>query len=350
MLSASSLRSAPPTVHTGHVAAVISPAKSAHAHGAPLAKIAAAAVAKPAVVVPQAGDANFDGQVNAADIPALLLALTDPSGYEKAYPNESDSQRSIADDVNQDGFVNNADLQQLLHNLIHQPPPPPPPPPPTIQVPITPTVQTSNTVALVVQANNISTSGPPVASTVVISGSAGNFVPLQSPEALLAGGGGDAQAAPATVTNNGPPMPTHARTNDIALIAFASDAGGGDQVIEGMLLNLADVEEPQMLAIEYGDEVVKHEVTVNKAVVPPPIEQLPGAEQAVAEQPAIVAAPEIVPEPVTPAVAHGSSFWGQSYWWLIATVATTAAAAATWWIYRRRLLGNVGTLLRRLGL
>jgi hypothetical protein len=348
MLSASSLLSAPPIVHTSHVAAVISPAKSAHAHGAPLAKIAVAAIVKPAVVVPQPGDANFDGQVNAADIPALLLALTDPSGYEAKY-NVSDSQRSIAADVNQDGVVNNADLQALLYDLLH-PPPPPPPPPSTIQVPIIPTLQTSNTVALIVQANNISTAGPPVASTVVISGSAGNFVPLQSAEALLAGGGGDAQAAPATVTNNGPPMPTHARTNDIALIAFASDAGGGDQVIEGMLLNLADVEEPRMLAIEYGDEVVKHEVTVNKAVVPPPIEQPPGAEQAVAEQPAIVAAPQIVAETVAPAVAHGSSFWGQSYWWLIATVATAAAAAATWWIYRRRLLGNVGTLLRRLGL
>jgi hypothetical protein len=195
----------------------------------------------------------------------------------------------------------------------------------------------------VVPANNTTSAGPPVASSVVISGAAVAFAPLKSSEALLAGGGGGGQSSPATVTNSGPPMPSNVRTSDIALMAFTSQTGGGgDEVVQGMLMKLADVEEPQLLAVEYGDEVVKHEVTVNKKIVPPP------ADQPASNQMAAVSVPKIVADAVTPPVDHTAAFAWRSYWWLMLIPAGGTVAA--WWIYRQRAGGNVGALLRRLGL
>ncbi len=325
--------------------------------------IAKAAVVKQAVTAPQPGDLNFDGKVNAADISDMLLALTDPDAYEKKY-DISEATLNIVADVNGDGQVSNADLQRLLHILADQPPPPLLRPRPSRRYQ---SHQQSSLRSKRPWWYRRTISPRPACGWYRPrwpSHAANVFVPAQSTVAILAGGGGDAQA-PATVTNNGPPMPMRARTNDIALMAFASDAGGGgDQLIQGMLLNLADVEEPQMLAIEYGDDVVKHEV-VNKAVVPATVEQPAAAEQAGADQtaanqvatdragaekPAISAAPQIVAETVTPAAVHGSGFFAQSFWWLIAIPAGALAGLAAWWIYRQRLLGNVGTLLRRLGL
>ncbi len=164
-------------------------------------------------------------------------------------------------------------------------------------------------------------------------------MPGPSVAALLGGGGGDAQAAPAVVASNAPPMPTHARGADIALIAYAPETGGGgDQVVQGMLMNLADVEEPRMLAIEYGDEAVKREVTVNKAVVPAPVEE-PKADQAGGDQ--VVSTPVIVAEPVKTVVEQSSSDFWRNSWWLMATavgVAGAAAGGAGWWVYRRKKL------------
>ncbi len=251
------------------IAAAVGSAKSA-SHSAATTAVKAAVV-KQAVTTPQPGDLNFDGKINAGDIADMQLALTDPVAYEQKY-DVSEATLNIVADVNGDGQVTFADLQRLLRILVDQPPPPPPPPPTITQIPITPTEQPTVEAALVAPGNNTSTTVR-VVSTAVVSAPANVFVPAQSTVAILAGGGGDAQSPTATVTNNGPPMPMRARTNDIALMAFASDAGGGgDQLIQGMLLNLADVEEPQMLAIEYGDDVVRHEV-VNKAIVPAVVEQ-----------------------------------------------------------------------------
>ena len=122
-------------------------------------------------------------------------------------------------------------------------------------------------------------------------------------------------------------------------MAFVSPAGGGgDQVDNGTLMKLADVEEPQLLAIEYGDEVVKHEVTVNKKVVPPP-------DQVTPDQPAAVSVPQIVAEAVTPPVDHAAGIAWRSYWWLM--IIPAGAAVAAWWIHRQRAWGHVGVLLRR---
>jgi hypothetical protein len=365
MLSVSPFHSAPSAAH-GHalIAAVVAGStKSSSARGAATMGVAKTAIATPAVVTPQAGDLNFDGKINAADISDMMLALTNRQAYEEKY-DVSDETVNLVADVNGDGQVNIFDFQRLLHVIADQPPPPPPPPPPTITIPVTPTEQPT-VEALVAPANNTSTTTIRVVTAAVAIAPANIFVPAQSTVAILAGGGGDAQAPATTVTNNGPPMPTPARTSDASLIAFASDAGGGgDQLIQGMLLNLADVEEPQMLAIEYGDDVVKHEV-VNKAVVPavaeqPALTDQAGADQATAnpiakehtgtEKPAISAAPQIVAETVTPAAVHGSGFFAQSFWWLVAIPAGALAGLAAWWIYRQRLFGNVGTLLRRLGL
>ena len=173
-------------------------------------------------------------------------------------------------------------------------------------------------------------------SQLVSSDSSGALLPLKSAEALLAGGSGDASPNAPTVSNNGPPMPTKTKTSDIALIAFApAQSSGGDQVLEGMLMKLADVDEPQLLAIEYGDEVVKKEVTVNKKIVPPlPVEQpVVAAEEKVQALPVAEATPEIA--------------W--SNYWLLSIPASAGVAGAAWWMYRRRE-PCMTTLLRRLGL
>jgi Dockerin type I domain len=62
------------------------------------------------------GDFNRDGQVNAADIPAMLAALVDLNAYQTS-KNLSGPQLVLLGDINGDGVVNNADLQALLNLL-----------------------------------------------------------------------------------------------------------------------------------------------------------------------------------------------------------------------------------------
>jgi hypothetical protein len=59
------------------------------------------------------GDFNRDGQVNAADIPAMLAALADLSAYQTS-KNLSGPQLVLLGDIDGDGVVTNADLQALL--------------------------------------------------------------------------------------------------------------------------------------------------------------------------------------------------------------------------------------------
>lgn len=62
------------------------------------------------------GDANCDGLRDLADLPAFILALTNPTGFATAYPG-CDINRS---DVNGDGAVNGRDIQPFVAGL--QPP------------------------------------------------------------------------------------------------------------------------------------------------------------------------------------------------------------------------------------
>jgi len=56
------------------------------------------------------GDLNCDGFVNNADIPVLVLALTDPAGYSAAYPDCD----LMLGDVDGDGEFNNADIPAFV--------------------------------------------------------------------------------------------------------------------------------------------------------------------------------------------------------------------------------------------
>jgi hypothetical protein len=66
---------------------------------------------------PVAGDFDLNGVRNAADVPAMLTALTDLNHFKTT--NQLDDNGLLAiGDVNSDGKVNNADLQSLL-NVLH---------------------------------------------------------------------------------------------------------------------------------------------------------------------------------------------------------------------------------------
>jgi hypothetical protein len=72
--------------------------------------------------VPVPGDFNRDGVVDAADIAAMMTALTDLPDYMSTY-DLSPSDLLTIGDFNADGSVTNADLQGLLSNLISNNPP-----------------------------------------------------------------------------------------------------------------------------------------------------------------------------------------------------------------------------------
>jgi hypothetical protein len=67
------------------------------------------------------GDMNNDGHVDAGDIKAMELALTNPSSFQNTYfngnANYTSSDLATLGDVNADGLFNNADLQALLAKL-----------------------------------------------------------------------------------------------------------------------------------------------------------------------------------------------------------------------------------------
>jgi hypothetical protein len=63
------------------------------------------------------GDFNRDGHVDAADILPMEQALASLSGYQMAHNTLSTAQLLAIEDVNGDGQVNNADLQALLNDL-----------------------------------------------------------------------------------------------------------------------------------------------------------------------------------------------------------------------------------------
>jgi hypothetical protein len=62
------------------------------------------------------GDFNFDGHVNAADIPAILTALTDLAKF-KANNTLTDARLVAIGDLDGSGAFNNADIQALLNLL-----------------------------------------------------------------------------------------------------------------------------------------------------------------------------------------------------------------------------------------
>ena len=58
----------------------------------------------------EAGDVNCDGAIDAMDIEPFLLALFDPDGYARSYP---DCDIDLAD-VNGDGILNAFDIEPFL--------------------------------------------------------------------------------------------------------------------------------------------------------------------------------------------------------------------------------------------
>ena len=62
------------------------------------------------------GDFDLDGHVNAADIPAMLAALTDLNSYESLH-GLTHSALTMLGDLNGDHAVTNADIQPLLNLL-----------------------------------------------------------------------------------------------------------------------------------------------------------------------------------------------------------------------------------------
>jgi autotransporter-associated beta strand protein len=73
-------------------------------------------------VVPQSlstrklGDFTLDGHATAADVPAMLTALTDLGGFQSSHLLSTDDMLNIGD-INADGKITNADLQGLLNLL-----------------------------------------------------------------------------------------------------------------------------------------------------------------------------------------------------------------------------------------
>ncbi|HZZ28563.1 MAG TPA: dockerin type I domain-containing protein [Pirellulales bacterium] len=65
---------------------------------------------------PLVGDFNQDGHVDAADIPAMELALANLPSYESTYSVTETALPSFSD-INGDGKFNNPDLQALLNSL-----------------------------------------------------------------------------------------------------------------------------------------------------------------------------------------------------------------------------------------
>ena len=62
------------------------------------------------------GDFNRDGKVTAADIQAMLVALTDLNAYQLVY-GLTDAALVLLGDLNGDHAVTNADIQPLLDLL-----------------------------------------------------------------------------------------------------------------------------------------------------------------------------------------------------------------------------------------
>jgi Dockerin type I domain len=67
-------------------------------------------------ITPQRGDLNPDNKLNAADVLAMEQALTNLNGFKTVFGLTDASLLTVAD-VNNDGSINNADLQALLNQL-----------------------------------------------------------------------------------------------------------------------------------------------------------------------------------------------------------------------------------------
>ena len=64
------------------------------------------------------GDASLNQQVDAGDLSAMESALTNLSGYESTHSFDLDDALDVLD-VNQDGVINNGDLEALTYDLSH---------------------------------------------------------------------------------------------------------------------------------------------------------------------------------------------------------------------------------------
>ena len=98
----------------------------------------------------------------------------------------------------------------------------------------------------------------------------------------LVGGGAniEKQSPPIAAVNHDSGAAAPPLGGDVVLATFTKRRHGGDHEQEALLMKLADVEQPHLIAIEYGDEVVKKDVVANKAVVPLPIADAPVVAEA----------------------------------------------------------------------
>src|SRR5262249_17759539 len=62
------------------------------------------------------GDFNLDHHVDAGDVPAMLAAMANLSGFQTDHSLTDDVMHTL-EDVNGDGTVNNADIQYLINLL-----------------------------------------------------------------------------------------------------------------------------------------------------------------------------------------------------------------------------------------
>ncbi len=61
------------------------------------------------------GDLNDDGALNKFDVDAFILALTDPRGYERAFPQ---AERVLRADINRDGELDERDVAPFVQRLL----------------------------------------------------------------------------------------------------------------------------------------------------------------------------------------------------------------------------------------
>ena len=161
------------------------------------------------------GDVNFDGHVNAADIVAMMSALTNLPQYEATY-HLTPQQAMAVLDIDQDNSITNADLQKLLTVLI------------------------SGSGSTSKEQNAAATSAPPAADVTTASSSEANTKTQSNPSDSLSTTGtagfntsGDGSPPP-IVDSTTPATPNLSNTSDsqnnlLSVVVASTTQSEGDQ-------------------------------------------------------------------------------------------------------------------------
>jgi hypothetical protein len=116
---------------------------------------------------------------------------------------------------------------------------------------------------------------------------------------------------------------------NLGLLDFGRRRTAVDKEIEALLKDLADAEQPRLLAVDAGDEVLRKK----------PVRQQV-AKAPVAEPPARI----YIPPP--PSEVAGQAPWMKNLWWM-ALVPLSALLAGLGWYYRRRAWTTAGVAASR---